>query len=156
MPRKIVESKPLTPYELATLLMSLTGLVSLFLISQQVNTAKRQAKALTTQSVMSQLLEVDKLFIKDPELRPYFYSRKVISEDDPNYNKVLAIAEFQLDFFDSYLTQSEYLTLSTDEEKQNWEKYIVDSFANSLPMCQRLKDAPGWYSAKLENLAKCG
>jgi hypothetical protein len=157
----MLQSKPLTPYEVVTLLLSISGLVSLFFIAQQVRTASEQARtakiqtqALTTQSVMNQLLQLDNLFINNPELRPYFYYGKEISEGDKNYDKALAVAEFQLDFFDSYLTQSEYLTLRA-EERQNWEKYIVDSFSNSPIMCMRLKDAPGWYSAKLEGLANC-
>jgi hypothetical protein len=161
MPRKLLQSKALTPYELVTLLLSISGLISLFFIAQQVRTANEQAltakiqtQALTTQSVMDQLLRLDDLFISHPELRPYFYKRKEIIEGDGNYDKALAVAEFQLDFFDSYLTQAEYLSLKP-EERQNWETYIADSFSNSPIMCVRLKGAPGWYSAKLEELAKC-
>lgn len=161
MPRKIFRPKPLTVYELATLLLSLIGLGSLFFIARQVHmageqaqAAKIQTQALTTQSVMSQLLQLDSLFIEHPEVRPYFYYGKEINKGDEHYDRALAVAEFQLDFFDSYLTQSQYLTLG-DEERQNWEKYITDSFSTSPIMCARLKDAPGWYGAKLEKLAKC-
>lgn len=161
MPGKIVQFKPLTPYELVTLLLSISGLISLFFIAQQVQTATEQARtakiqtqALTTQSVMNQLLNLDKIFIDNDKLRPYFYDGKEIGKDDGEYNKALAIAEFQIDFFDSFLTQSEHLTLNA-EERRNWHKYIEDSFSRSPIMCQRLKDAPGWYTDELKRIAKC-
>jgi hypothetical protein len=161
MRRKMIRPKPLTPYEVLTLLLSISSLISLGLIAQQVRTAseqvgatKTQTQALTTQSVLGQLFQLDDLFIKNSELRPYFYDGKEMAKEDKNYSKTLAIAEFQLDFFDSFLTQSQYLTLD-DEERKNWDKYIEDSFSTSPIMCERLKNAPGWYGAKLEALARC-
>jgi hypothetical protein len=167
IPRKLLRHKPLTTYEVVTLLLSVVGLFSLFLIAKQVKAANEQAqsaneqaqlakiqtKALTTQHVMTELYELDKVFIDYPHLRPYFYDGKEMSDSDADYGRVRAIAEFQLDFFDSFLTQSEYLTLKPDE-LENWRTYIKDSFRNSPAMCRRLKGVEGWYNSELEDIAK--
>lgn len=160
LPWKMLRHKPLTTYELVTLLLSVVGLFSLFLIAKQVNVANEQAqlakiqtKALTTQHVMTELYELDKIFISYPHLRPYFYDGTEISDSNTDYERVRAIAEFQLDFFDSFLTQREYLTLKPDE-LENWRTYIKDSFRNSPTMCRRLKGVEGWYNSELEDIAK--
>lgn len=153
MRRKMLQPAPLTSYELASLLLSAIALVSLFFISEQVRMSKIQSKASNTQTVTGPFLEIDKLFIADPELRPYFYDGQEISEDAPNYQKVLAVAEFQLDVFDTFFTQEDYVTLDT-EERQNWVKYMGDSFHTSPALCRRLNPAQDWYTAKLVKLAK--
>lgn len=104
---------------------------------------------------MTQLYDLDKLFIKHPELRPYFYNGQEMSKaaSDDERQRILAIAEFQLDFFDSFLTQREYLTLKPEELK-NWRTYIEDSFSHSPAMCYRLKGVEDRYNSELEEIAK--
>jgi hypothetical protein len=76
------------------------GLSSIgFLIYQM----KLQTKALQRDAVATihgGVLELDKAFLANPKLRPYFYSGRHISPADMQYNEALSIAEFQLDLFD--------------------------------------------------------
>jgi hypothetical protein len=180
--RSIVRRQALTPFELVTLAVSICGLLSLLFIIQQVRlanaqveAAKEQTQLQRTQSVMDQMLELDKLFIEHPDLRPYFYEGQEIRQGDQDelnggqevkgeretpvafkkrYQRVLAIADFQLDFFDLFLNQSESLILS-QEDKENWLSYITDSFAKSPVMCQRLNSVKSWYSIEMYEISKC-
>lgn len=52
-------------------------------------------------------MELDKIFIDDPDLRPYLYNGRDTNELDDKYNQVMATAESELDFFDATLTQLE-------------------------------------------------
>ena len=56
-------------------------------------------------TVTSQNLGTDELFLKYPELRPYFYGGKQLNEDDPHSTMALAAAEYLLDNYDSQMMQ---------------------------------------------------
>src|SRR5688572_43181 len=111
----MIDKKTLSLYELISLVFSfltfvalVVGLFSLVVINRQTREIATQTKysAASLQSsaykaITDQVLEADKLFIEKPKLRPYFYSGAEIDKDNPDYAAVEAIAEYQLDYFDS-------------------------------------------------------
>lgn len=181
---KIVRRKRPTPYQVMALALSsiglalsLIGLGSLIIIASQARAANEQARLANEQArearkqndllasqaqlqnlqaLTNQLLILDKLFIEHPEMRQYFYDNVEISgdKDKVNYQRALAIAEFQIDFFDTFLTQESSLNLA-DDEREAWHTYIIRSFARSRVMCVRLNTDPDWYGSNLKELAHC-
>jgi hypothetical protein len=106
--------------------------------------------------VMNQTLAQDELFIKNPETRPYFYKAKDIQPGDPLYDKVMATAEYLLDFFDSLEKQLKRYPNLWIHEKRTWEANTIDMFAWSPVLCRYLDAAREWYSDDLYALKIAG
>ena len=158
----ITKLAKLNVYETLSLLISLLGLISLILIFYQITQTSASLKASANAdikdayaSIGAFTLEVDKVFIEKPELRPYFYLGWDITEKDQHYHAVLATAEMQLDVFDAALTQLEMKpeenAAEMEAEAMLWAKYFGKSFATSRVLCKRLADDKDWYR---ENLRK--
>ncbi len=98
------------------------------------------------------MFAMDQLFITYPDLRPYFYLGKEISEGDPNYARVLAIAEFLLDYFGSILIQ--HRRFPQIWPTNWWEPYFTHVFANSPILCWYLESTVDWYHEELVGLMK--
>jgi hypothetical protein len=154
------DKKALTLYDLISLAISLLtlvalviGLFSLVVINRQTREIATQTKysAASLQStaykaITDQVLEADRLFIEHPKLRPYFYSGVEIGKDNPDYDVVEAMAEYQLDFFDSVQHQLKYRReVFGDIKLETWQRYFDDTFSNSPILCKRLNETATWY-----------
>jgi hypothetical protein len=163
----MVSLQPMTLHELLSLIVSIAGFVVVIITLALLI---RQTREMTTQSeyvaksvkyslyatASSHMLAVDEMFINHPALRPYFYSGKDISEDDPVYDKAIAVADFILDFFDYVLIQGQYFPQVF--RRQSWEPYMTDTFANSPVLCRQLdhvKDRD-WHSDDLVAIMRAG
>lgn len=154
----IVAKKALTPYELTSLVISFLGLISLIIIYTQTRAITTQTKnsaaslhSSAYQAITTQEMEVDKLFVENPTLRPYFFSGKEIREDNLDYALAESIADYELDFFDSAQSQLRLLQElePTSIDKEAWDAYFDDSFAHSPILCRRLNELATWYGHAL-------
>ncbi len=148
---------------IVTLASFVTVCVTLFLLVLQNQTIVMQTQY-THQSLESnvfgtltnQALATDDIFIKDPDLRPYFYNSKTVTENDPLVEKVKATAEYFLDFYDSQVTQLKKFPNLWRSEKDAWEAGIIDQFAWSPFLCWYLETNKTWYSEGLLLLKRRG
>jgi hypothetical protein len=162
-----VKFEPIHVEELIKLIVTIasfvTVCVSLFLLILQNQTIVMQTRY-THQSLesnvfgvlTSQTLLADDIFIREPDLRPYFYYGKTITENDSLYDKVKAASEYLLDFFDSQVTQLKKFPNLWRSEKDAWEAGIIDQFAWSPFLCWYLEINKEWYSEGLLLLKKKG
>ena len=90
--------------------------------------------------VTNQNLAADEIFIKNPELIPYFYGGQDITEADRLYNKVQATAEYMLDYFESLTSQLRKYPLVWRHEKESWEKTLSIYFAGVRSCAVTLTD----------------
>ena len=142
--KKMFNLKNHSPYEIQSMIISILGFVvvvgALYLTNEQLKANTSILDIATNQDIMSHTMDVDKLFIDSPDLRVYFFNKKDITSEDENYNKALAIADYQLDFFDAFLTQSSHSSSFQDKEtRETWDSYMDNSFKNSPVMCKELK-----------------
>jgi hypothetical protein len=164
---KSVRFDPMHISDLIKLIVSIasfvTVCVTLFFLVLQNRTIVLQTK-FNLQSVESsvfstmtnQSLASDDVFLRYPELRPYFYSGKALVEKDPLADKVKSAAEFYLDYFESQATQLRKYPNLWRFEKNAWEANIIDMFAWSPALCQYLEINKEWYSEELLGLKKAG
>lgn len=103
-----------------------------------------------------QNLQTDEIFLRYPELRPYFYQGKDISARDPLAERVKAVAEFLLDYYDSQTTQLKKYPGMWRYEKGSWEANITDMFAWSPVLCRYLETNRAWYDDDLFILKTAG
>jgi hypothetical protein len=106
--------------------------------------------------VMNQALAQDELFIKNPEMRPFFYEGREIKPGDSLYGKVKATAEYLLDFYDSMEKQLRRYPHLWIHEQRTWEANIIDMFAWSPILCRYLDAQREWYSDNLYALKSAG
>ena len=164
---KSVRFDPMHISDLIKLIVSLasfvTVCVTLFFLVLQNRTIVMQTK-FNLQSVEStvfstmtnQSLDSDEVFLKHPELRPYFYSGKALVENDPLADKVKSAAEYYLDYFESLTTQLKKYPNIWRFERNAWEANIIDMFAWSPALCHYLEINKEWYDEELIGLKKAG
>ena len=131
----------------AAIFVSLLALVNSYIVS-----ARSQGAA--TLSTSTQLtLEVDKVFIDHPDIRPYFYENLPCpTRGSANHNLVLATGEFLLDSLECIWDHN--INNKNQIDRRAWESYIRDVYA-SCPVARDLYkkyegDIPeedGWYPA---------
>ncbi len=154
----------LSPYEVLNVIFSVLGLLSLYFLLEQTRGTFVQAQYMARsvessayQSITTELLELHKLHLEHPELHPYFREGRDMGRDNPNYPQALALAEYQLDFFDSVWMQSLQMPHMLDRRGdawRSWVAYMNDSFALSPIMCRHLNKVKTWYTAEFVAFAK--
>lgn len=60
----------------------------------QLRQVERSVRSATRSSIYDLAARVKQNIIDNPELRPYFHESKIITTDDKNYDKVMAVADF--------------------------------------------------------------
>jgi hypothetical protein len=161
---KFIWFRRLSPYEVLNCIFSVLGLLSLYFLLEQTRGTFVQAEHLARsvessayQSITTELLELHKLYLEHPVLRPYFRNGRDIGPDDPNYAQALVLAEYQLDFFDSVWVQSEqmpHVLAREGAEWLSWQVYMKDSFASSPIMCRHLDSVKTWYTPEFVAFAR--
>src|SRR5581483_5227997 len=93
----------MTTYEALSLLISIGGsigvIISLYLLNRQTRVFNHQLMESISQNVTDYALEISRIFLQNPDMRPYFFSGKPIDESHPDYLRAEAIAEVILDIF---------------------------------------------------------
>src|SRR6185312_5248871 len=146
--RKLFTFKYHRPSDLQQLLISILGfvlvIVGLTYTAWQLNAEANATDRAVSQTLFSSNLDTDKLFIDSPQLRPYFFNSKKFNSTEissADYNKALAIADYQLDFFSVIFDQEQFSKeLQASANLRNaWDNYMQQSFKKSPIMCSELK-----------------
>jgi hypothetical protein len=82
------------------------SVVSVILVIWQIRNLIRSIHTQTYQRVYELMIEIDKFFIDNPTLKPYFYPDTDIKADETvEKEKLLSIAEMMMDYFDNVYHQ---------------------------------------------------
>jgi hypothetical protein len=161
---KLWQAISMNDYEKFSLLIQIIGfilvIISLCFLSQQtsaqVEGVKAQVEGVRSQVnglrssayavVMDKQIEIHKIFLEKPSLRPYFEGKK-IQKSDIEYAQVQALADYHLDFFDFFWAQEENFLYSDKDGDawRGWKTYIGQSFDRSPILCERIKEVKSWY-----------
>jgi hypothetical protein len=112
-----------------------------------------QTRILTRDRSLSNVLTLHRVFLDNPELRPYFYDGKDLEESHPLYPNVEAVADMHLDVYGYNL---DYRLVSPDDYRrpEDYKRYIRDMLARSPVMRRRLESKADWFSPYLQELLK--
>lgn len=124
--------------QLATAIATLLIMVSAFLVYRQVREAANTVRAQVFDATAGRILELSRLFVEHPELRPYF-NDGLDSKDaeEPLRSQVLAVAEMHLDFFDTELLRARTFPAAL-RGLPSFKPWIRGLFRSSPAMCHRL------------------
>ncbi|HEV2694108.1 MAG TPA: hypothetical protein VG347_14530 [Verrucomicrobiae bacterium] len=141
----------------AALLVSVSGFMAVVL-TVRINTEQEKIASINMinglqQSMAKITVDLDRVFVDRPELMPYFYGRKDISESDTNYLQVEATAVTVLDVFDIASSQPDRYK---DQWKhpEAWDEWIIDTFSESPVLRQVLRKRADWYPGLTNYLSK--
>ena len=104
----------------------------------------RTLRITTYRSATDLMLEVDRLFVAHPKLRPYFYENVACPRGHADHHRVQAIAELELDVLECIWDGSRTYSKA---DRESWAKYINDTLKRS-PALQAMRADPrkqGWY-----------
>ena len=102
--------EPLSKFQRLSLTLNAIGLVisalgftavivSIQTAREQMGYLAAQTRIATRDRSLSNVLTLHRVFLDQPELRPYFFEGKDIKETDPLYPQVEAVADMHLDVF---------------------------------------------------------
>ncbi len=125
---------------ISSLLISIVGFALVWLQLQGANESLRTG---VYANMANWTLEISKMFLANPELRPYFDGGKDISPSDPLYDKAEVVAEYLLDNMDSMLEFKSYFPGGTPH--QGWTNWMYDSFDESPLLRRHIEKRRRWY-----------
>jgi hypothetical protein len=156
--------EPLSRFERFSLIISVISLmisafgftavvISIRTNQEQMSYAAAQTKILARDRSVCNVLELHKVFLDHPELRPYFFEGKDIKETDPLYPQVEAVADMHLDAFAYNL---DYRLVFPDDWRrpEGYKDYIRSRLALSPVMRRRLEQKPDWFSPHMQEVMK--
>jgi hypothetical protein len=154
---KGIWSSRMTLYERFDLIVSAAGFLGLvvsigILIAQTHQVAlqsRSSARALESNAFdasAAATFKIDSIFTENSDLRKYFYDSEV--PPHPDRDRVLAVAELLLDYFDYVLLQQQRPGLRHPHNFWS-EQYLIDLFSESHILCEYLEQRKSWFSDEL-------
>ena len=136
---------------------NLVLIVSVILLGLQVREMTKQSShgvratlASVYQAMNDNMLQINRLFVDRPSLRPYFYGEQELNDESPEEReRVDATAELFINFIDNVLTQ---MPLLPSNLAQPWRTYFAGVTTSSPVLCEFWKRHREWYSEEMRAL----
>ena len=132
---------------LASLFVSIVGLGSVVIGVRALRQSEAAALANLSQQIISDSIDVDKIFIQHPEMRPFFRDKKPIRPGDDGYDRAAAIAELRANALDAVLTFPGVF------KEDSWRNVARSAFRDSPIMCEFVSKYKDNYSAATVKIA---
>ncbi len=132
---------------LATFALALVGLPFLII---QLRHLQRSVESGAHAAIYSQGSDVRAHLVEHPHLRPYFFDGADIDPDDPEYPRVLSIAELFLNYLEHVAVLGDTLGA---HNRASLDRFVRNSLARSPVLRRRLEEDPASYSHALQAYA---
>jgi hypothetical protein len=123
----------------------LGGFFALKATKRQVEVMLLQSRGDVNERLYNQSLAIMKFFAENPELRPYFYDNKDLSQAPSELEKlkVLSTAEMVSGFMELVALQ---LAEQPADIQPRWKAYIVDGYNCSAVLREHIATCKAWYA----------
>jgi hypothetical protein len=143
--------------QVATALGPVFIVASAYLVIRQVREAAAALRGQLFDAAVGRILDLDRIFVLYPGLRPYFYDGADLEDADANTRaQVLALAELHLDFLDSELLRRQEFPKPLERlpSLEPWLKSLLKSSPAMRTILRHdvERGEDGWYSDKLHRL----
>ena len=153
----------MTTFETLSLIASIAGsigvIASLWLVNRQTRVFQRTLMESISQTMTRYSLDISRIFLENPDLRPYFFSGRPIDENHPDYLRAEAVAEVILDIFWTMNSQAKRIQdaeFRDSDTSSQWALYIGDTFASSPILTNFLTRRKDWYGQEMVNRMEQG
>ena len=121
------------------------GVFALKATKRQIEVMLLQSRGDVNERLYNQSLEIMRFFAENPELRPYFYDNKDLSEAQSELEKlkVLSTTEMVSGFMELVALQ---LAEQPEEIQPRWKAYIIDGYNSSAVLREHLATCTAWYA----------
>jgi hypothetical protein len=130
---------------LGVVIGALIGFFSLKAAKRQVEIMLKHSRGDVNERLYSQSLVIMQFFAEHPEVRPYFYDNKDLSQAGSELEKlrILSTAEMVAGFM-------ELVALQMDDQpaeiQPRWKAYIVDGYNSSPVLRAHVASCVAWYA----------
>jgi hypothetical protein len=125
-----------------------------FIANDAAKIANEAATVTAYDRGVNPVLELDKAYLANSDLRPFFYENKHLDDKAPARARGLALAEMSLDCYENILTQvTEHPTRFPEQQREADVAWITQMFKNSEVLRDYLHSHRSWYSKTLLELA---
>jgi hypothetical protein len=125
---------------------SVISLIGILFAVSEIRRARKQVDRETDYRIYEMMLDIDKFFIENSDLRPYLFDGKPMPDDvvegSPEYHRVMAMIEMMLDFMECAYTQ---LDLMPVYQRIGWIDYFTETSKNSPLIRQFVEHECEWY-----------
>jgi hypothetical protein len=123
---------------------------SLVVLGLQVRNGARATLASVYQAMNDSMLQINRIFIDRPSLRPYFYGEQELTDESPEEReRIEATAELFINFTDNVLTQMPLLPRNLAEP---WRTYFAGVTTSSPVLRDFWKRRRETYSEEMRAL----
>ena len=125
---------------------SVFALCTLIALIFEVRHLKSSVQSSTYQRIYEQMITIDRFFIENPSLKPYFYGSETPTTKNPiELEKVASIAEMMIDYFDSVYHQQDCMPEDTFPQ---FLRFMKDTCTASPVLKQFIHCRRDWYPEK--------
>jgi hypothetical protein len=132
---------------------AIASVVGFVVIIYQIRQLKRAVQSDTHSKLYSHYLEVTKLWLQKPQLRPYFYEGKTLDESAPNYQdmrrEIDVMCEVILGLLEHAVLQK--TNLPGDSWKNCWKAYAEERYTCSPDLSKFFSVNRNWYAKALRD-----
>ena len=119
---------------------------SLWFLWLQIRDLRRSIRSSTYQNVYQLMIDIDRFFVENPNLKQYFYDGKELdTTEQVNREKLFSIAEMLVDYFDNVYYQQDCLPANTFDA---FIAFMRDIYRNSPVLREFLSSREHWYPKK--------
>jgi hypothetical protein len=93
----------------------------------------------TVANLSTWMFEIDREFVRSPNMTPYFSEDKEIAEKDPDHGKAMALAALHADVMDSMLSMRGY------PPHEGWDIWMKERFQRSPILRRYLSENKQYY-----------
>lgn len=136
-------------YERAIQFLQLLFIAGGFAIAaDQASKLRESIDTSTWSALATQIMDVDKQFIENPEMVKYIYEGVPVSEDSTDYPKAYAFAVLVIDLMDSAVVMGNHIDPKIFEPDA-WERYYEYQFSVSPIICEVISVEADIYGAEI-------
>lgn len=132
---------------------SMIALISVLLAIAETRRSRKQSEDLEAHlqreaefRVYGYMLDVDRFFFENPDVRPYVYSGRPLPEEfhrgGKEYERLMAVAEMVVDLFDCIFTQTDDMS---EDFKESWCDYLATIGSRSDLLRYFVTQHAEWY-----------
>ena len=122
------------------------GLFVIWSTNRQTMALMAETSGSVNQQLYNQNLEVMRFIAEHPNLHPYFFSNKELSESKGEEEKaqILCTAVMVVGLMDLVAVEINELP---EEFRASWERYVIDQYEYSAVVREQINSHSGWYSS---------
>lgn len=130
------------------------GLFSIALLVIQLITINKALRCSVINDETQPLFKIGEIFIKEPELRKYFYEGIQIPKnmDIKDAKKLEAIAIYFLDYFDYLFLMMDSSIKTLEESDRNFKQWMKDMFKKSPILRDTYKSQQNWWDKRIKEI----